>query len=421
MPVDWRDNLLEGRIGGAPIFVSEVDTSAGRRTVVTELPRRDKPVNEDMGRAARRYQVTAFVIGNEYMAARDAVLDVLELPGPHVFVHPFQGPKSVVLESPASVVESDTEGGWARFSMTLVESGEPDGLQVLVSTPVALLDAAIEAEAAGALDLAKGLADVDVGDVFNAANGALSKVSGGMAAAKRKMTGALGLSELTTLTDAISDLTTNATRLLNTPSELMSTLSGLVAAMMGIISIFDSDDEAAAPYPGGAKAVRVEAALGVAQDLDEVDTVEPPAFEGAPVDEAAQVAEAAVGKALRVASVTQVAATFATLPLEAADTAKEVLLSLGDKIEALLQDPTTGDELFAALTDTRAALDRHLAGLAATLPSVQEYTPPVTMPALLIAWLLYGEPLRDVEIAGRNDLRDPNFVAGGEPLEVLDA
>ena len=421
MPVDWRDNLLEGRIGGAPLFVSEVDTSAGRRTVVTELPRRDKPVNEDMGRAARRYQVTAFVIGNEYMAARDAVLDVLELPGPHIFIHPFQGPKSVVLESPASIVESDTEGGWARFSMTLVESGEPDGLQVLVSTPVALLDAAAAAAAAGAIDLAKGLADVDVGDVFNAASAALGKVSSGMASAKRKMTGSLGLTELTSLTDAISDLSTYATRLLNTPSELMSTLSGLVAAMMGIISIFDSDDEAAAPYPGGAKAVRVETALGVAQDLADVETVTPPAFEGAPVDEAAKVAEAAVGKALRVASVTQVAATFATLPLEAADTAKEALASLGAKVEQLLTDPTTGDELFAALTDTRAALDSHLAGLASSLPSVQPYTPPVTLPALLLSYLLYHNPLRDLEIAGRNDLHDPNFVPGGEPIEVLDA
>lgn len=420
MPVDWRDNLLPASIGGVDLFVSSVNTSGGRRTIVTELPKRDKPVNEDMGRAAWRYAVTGFVIGTEYMAARDDVMRVLSSKGPHVFVHPWQGPKSVVLEGTVTIAESDTEGGWAQLSFQLVESGEPDGLRVLVSSAAALAAAADAGVAAGAADLAKGLAGVGIGDVFAAATAAVGKVSSTLMSAKRKVLGALGVSELTSLTDAITELKDTGHRLLNTPAVLMTTLSGLVASLMSVIGVFDDDNAAAAPFPGGAKAIRAEAALEAAQELAAVDTATPPPFPGGPVDAGAQEAERAVGKALRVAAVTSTAALFQTLPLESADTAKQALAAIGDLAEQLLVDETTSDELFTALTDLKAALDRHLAGLASSLPSVQQYTPPITMPALLIAWQFYGDPTRDLEIAGRNNVKDPNFVQGGVPLQVLD-
>jgi prophage DNA circulation protein len=421
VPVDWRDNLLPGSIGGAELFIGDVRTTVGRRVVVTELPGRDKPVNEDMGRAARRYAVTGFVIGDEYMAARDKVVAVLESEGPYDFVHRWQGPKSVVLEGPLEITESDTEGGWARLSFTIVESGEPDGLRILVSSASALAAAADAGIAAGAIDLAKGLKKVGIGSIFAAAANAVSKVSRTLMKAKQKVFGALGVKELTSLTDAITDLKDTAYALINAPAELMTTLSGLVASIMSVVAIFEDDDPAAAPYPGGAKAVRAEAALSAAQELSSVDTVTPPPFPGGPVDEDAQEAEKAIGKALRVAAVTNTAAVFKTLPLESGETAKAALAAVGKMAEQLLADETTSDELFNALTDLKAALDRHLAGLASSLPSVQTLTPAVTMPALLLAYQYYGDPTRDLEVCGRNRLRDPNFVRGGEPLEVLDA
>lgn len=420
MPVDWRDNLLPASIGDVGLFISEVRTVVGRRVVVTELPKRDRPVNEDLGRKAREYAVTGFVIGVEYMSARDDVMKVLESPGPHVFVHPWQGPKSVVLEGTVSIAESDTEGGWAKLDFNLVESGEKDGLRVLVSSVAALATAAAAVVAAGAIDLEKGLKGRGLGSIFAAAAAAVGKVSDKMMGAKRKVFGALGVSELTSLTDAITELKDSAHRLLNAPGELMTTLRGLVGAIMSVIGVFDRDDAAAAPFPGGAKAIRADAALDAAQELVEVDTVTPPPFPGGPVDEAAQEAEKAVGKALRVAAVAGTAALFQTLPLESADTAKAALEAIGDMAEQLLLDETTGDELFTGLTDLKVALDRHLAGLASTLPSVQAYTPVVTTVALLVAWQIYGDPTRDLEIVGRNNVPNPNFIRGGVPLQVLD-
>jgi prophage DNA circulation protein len=44
-----------------------------------------------------------------------------------------------------------------------------------------------------------------------------------------------------------------------------------------------------------------------------------------------------------------------------------------------------------------------------------------TTPALLIAWQVHGDPTRDLELVARNEILDPNFAPGGEPLEVLSA
>lgn len=420
MPQDWRDNLQTASIGSAELFVSDVRTSGGRRVVVTELPARDKPVNEDMGRAAWRYQVTAFVIGDEYMKARDNVMDVLSSEGPHDFVHPFQGTKSVVLDGAVEVSESDSEGGWARLSFALVESGEPDGLRVYVSSAAALAAAADAGVAAGAGDLKKGLAKVGIGSIFAAVSGALDKASRAMLIAKRNVFGALGVGEFAKLSDSITNFKDTANRLLSSPAELMSAIHGIVSGIMSIIASFDDVDSAAAPYPGGAKAVRAEAALAAAQELAQVDLVTPPAFPGAPVDEDAQEAERAVGKALRVATVCGTASLLQTLPLESQATATEALGIVGALAELVLVDETTSDELFVAMTDLRAALDQHLAGLTAELPSVQEYTPPTTLPALLVAYRFYRDPLRDLEICGRNGVADPNFLRGGAVLQVLD-
>lgn len=420
MPQDWRDNLQSASIGSAELFVSEVRTSGGRRVVVTELPARDKPVNEDMGRAAWRYQVTAFVIGDEYMKARDVVMDVLSSEGPHDFVHPFQGTKSVVLDGAVEISESDSEGGWARLSFALIESGEPDGLRVYVSSAAALTAAVDAAVAAGAVDLKTGLAKIGIGSIFAAATNALNKVSRAMLIAKRNVFGALGVGELAKLSDAITNFKDTSIRLLNSPAELMTAINGIVSAIMSIIANFDDADPAAAPYPGGAKAVRAEAALGAAQELAEVDTVTPPPFPGAPVDEDAEAAERAVGKALRVASVCGTASLLQTLPLESQATATEALGIVGALAEKVLIDETTSDDLFTAMTDLRAALDQHLAELTAELPSVQAYTPPSTLPALLVSYLFYRDPLRDLEICGRNGVADPNFLQGGVPLQVLD-
>lgn len=417
---DWRDSLLEGSIGGAPLFVQSVSGQFGRRSTSKELPFRDTPAREDLGRKSRKVDVEAIVIGSDYMTARDKVIAVFESPGPHIFTHPWFGEISVIQSegSALNVQESHAEGGWAKLSFSLVESGDPDGARIKISTSAALSVASVAAINAATISAKKKLG---LGNVFNALSKGISAISGGLLKVKRKAFGALGVSQAAGIADSLADLNSTIGKLANSPAELLTTLSGIVAALKGIFKsqAAANEDSPNQAFPGGGKKVAVEAALSAAQDMCAIEPVTPPLFVGAPVDPVEVAAQKALGDFLKVSAIANTIDLMGTLPLESATVAIDALTTLGGLADDLLEDPDTEDDLFTAMTDLRAALDAHLATLVASLPTVQKYTPSEAMSALLIAFWLYNDPTRDLEIVGRNKVRDPNFVPGGEPLEVL--
>lgn len=408
----WQDDLLDASIGGAPFFALSVRSTFGRRTIITEFPQRDEPGNEDMGRAADRWDIEGVVIGPEYMAARDALVDVLKTAGPHRFTHPWWGEVSVVLDGTVSLTEQVTEGGIARFSFSVVESGVGADLRIIPS-PAADLAVAVDAVVAAAdADVKKKLSKPGI---LSAIAGAIGKIADVMQAVRRKTLGALsGVDELT---DALTDLKEARHDLAALPDAIMSKINGLLAALASVVRKSAADD--ADLFPGGEKRVRVDIALQASADLQAEDLETPPPFEGVPVDPDDNEAELVMQRAFRATAVANYAALFADLPLEStADTAK-VLAGLGEAIEALMLDPAVDDTLYAALGDLRAGLDAQLQAAVQDLPSITTYTPTSSLPALLIAFWVHGDPTRDLEIVGRNGVDDPNFVTGGEPLEVL--
>jgi prophage DNA circulation protein len=54
------------------------------------------------------------------------------------------------------------------------------------------------------------------------------------------------------------------------------------------------------------------------------------------------------------------------------------------------------------------------------LRRVVSYNNKTTLPALVIAYKVYGDATRDIDIITRNNLPDPGFVSA-QLLEVLDA
>ena len=413
----WQDDLLPASLGGAPFFTADARQLAiGRRTVLTEFPKRDTPARQDLGRRARRWSVTGFVLGPDYMQARDALMAVLESEGPYVFADPWLGEFPVILDGQVQVAESDAEGGLARFTFALVESGDEGEVRTTPSTSAALGAASAAVLGAGAADLENDL-DLSLGDALSAATDAVGTVTGAMGDALRKVEGTLGLAQAAELASALGDLKNAAQQLLNAPGALMAAINGIVAGILSLIKLADAAD--VAEFPGGDKVVRVDTAIETTRALGEVETVTPPPYPGGPKKPEATAAEAAIGKALRVATVAGTAALFVDLSLDSTDTATSVLATVGGLVETLLLDTTVSDALFAAVQDLKAALDKHLAGLASELPAMTTFTPTTSMPALLIAYYVHGDPRRDLEVVARNDVKDPNFVTGGEPLKVL--
>lgn len=125
----WRDTLKQrpASFNGAEFQHQSHSSAYGRRISIKEFPHRDKPYIEDLGRGARFWSITGYVIGKDYMAERDALLEAIEKKGPGVLVHPWIGTVDAVCTR-CQMEESSEEGGMARFTMEFVEASASSSL-----------------------------------------------------------------------------------------------------------------------------------------------------------------------------------------------------------------------------------------------------------------------------------------------------
>lgn len=120
--MSYREHLRPASFRGVPFEVEGSQGTFGRRTVTHEYPQRDTPYIEDLGRATRKFSISAFVVEPNYLAKRDRVLAALEQAGPGTLVHPFYGSMEVSVES-FTIRETKQDGGMAALTITVIESG----------------------------------------------------------------------------------------------------------------------------------------------------------------------------------------------------------------------------------------------------------------------------------------------------------
>lgn len=119
----WQSRLRQASFKGMPFGVESHSSTQGRRVQIHEYPLRDDPYIEDLGKRAKEFSITGFVVGKNYMADRDRLLDACNQGGVGQLVHPYLGVKFVVCTA-VSVSESADDGGVARFELSFVESGK---------------------------------------------------------------------------------------------------------------------------------------------------------------------------------------------------------------------------------------------------------------------------------------------------------
>lgn len=170
----WRDQLRQASFRGVPFYTQKTNANIGRRTVLHEYAQRDIPFAEDMGRKARSFTVEGYVIGADYMAARDALEAALEKPGSGTLIHPYRGTLTVSLLQPATITETADEGGMARFSMVFTESGDNQNPSVTADTPAQVSTKADAAQAVVASDFAAKFKTVGFPDYVGQAAQAIS-------------------------------------------------------------------------------------------------------------------------------------------------------------------------------------------------------------------------------------------------------
>ena len=388
----WREQMQKGLLAGIPFRCRSQDTEGGRRVARHEYPGRDEPWAEDLGRKARTHSLEMHVIGTDYMAGRDALLDVLERGGAIELVHPWLGSMHVQIET-YRLRESTREGGMAIFTLTFTEAGKQQFPSATADTASAV-DAAADSAVEASVDDFSNTFDVigKPGWVADEAVAVMGKAADAIDAAA-----AIPAipSEITDFYGGLTSLQGSLNALVSKPADLGN---GMASIIGGIGKVFSD------PVP----ALRKLTSFG--SDLNT-----PPSTTPARKAQAANQS-ASIALTKRVALIEEARQSAFTTP-ESSSAAMAKRNDLADRLDA--EAETAPDAVYLALVDLRVAVVRDLTDRAAQLPKVSNFTPKATLPAVVIAHRIYGDAGRADELVARNSIRHPGFVPGGTPLEVI--
>lgn len=393
----WRDELRQASFRGVEFKVEAHDTTGGRRVVKHEFPLRDVPFVEDMGRKGKEFTVDAYLVGENYTQARDQLIRACDEEGPGELVHPYLGTLKVAC-SGFSFRESKNEGGFVRFSLSFIESGEAQFPAEASNASSLAAEAADAANIAIAGDFAEvftidGLPDfvsMDAESLLSDAVDSIAEVASGLIDGVGGVTGFI--SQCTTFQGQIGGL-------LSAPSSLASQLIGILAdavglsgntfgALRGLFSLFDYGSDW--PEIPQTTSTRVQQARN----------------------------QQAIRALVRRAAVVEAARLAPNADYETRDDALVTRDRIADRLDEEMETAGVSDTVFQALQQTRFAVVRGVPPANVALPNLVTLTPVVTVPALLLAYDLYEDPTREAEIVRRNRLRHPGFVPGAQPLQV---
>lgn len=379
---------------GVPFLVSSSEFSGGRRTVRHEFPQRDPGVVEDLGRRGREFPVEGYVTGDDCDQQRDRLVAALEERGPGELVHPRYGTRRACV-SAFRVRETTAEGRVVYFSFSFIEAEQDAAAPVstaaggakLRSTAAVVLAALRQVAeraqspglpASGAANVATIIDAASVG--LEAALAPLVTVTQEAAALKRRL----------------ASMRVSALLLASRPAELLDEVTALF------------EDVPSVPAREGVGAMLRAREFAPAGERPAASTT---------TREVEQAVYDVLLLATRCACVVQAAVLASDADWESYDEAVEAR----DAIAAALDDEAefASDDLFGQLQQLRADLVRSVPGADSDLPRLVRYTPPTTVPSLVLAHRLYGHLALEEDIVRRNSVANPGFVVGGVELEVL--
>lgn len=422
---------LPASFRGVSFWVESSDLSVGRRTVTHQYPQRDEPFTEDLGRAAREYRFSAFVLGEDYIEQAKKLREALEKPGAATLVHPEFGEIQVVAQPGASMSFSQSMRR-ANFSLAFVEAGlnafpTPEGASQQASRAAAddvseaaaesfedsltlddiedFVQDALNGDLLDALDIISNSEIAKVLDfadrVSDLATDAIDLVRGGPKAFAMKLMGALGLSRLATTVAGWQrvgkSLCALADDLRGDDDEpYFSTVKPKSA------EVIESNRKAV--YSLCRQAVLVQA-VGVST-LIGTDVDSTVASSSILPDEGEAVVDADTG-ATEVGTVTSTGA-YSTSPTISYDEMLEARERIVGRLEEEMLD-VEDDRVFMALREAATAVSKDLSSRAEEQARLYDYDAGAVLPSCVTAMELYGDATRAQEIVVRNGVTNPLF------------
>ncbi|UVK81256.1 DNA circularization N-terminal domain-containing protein [Pseudomonas sichuanensis] len=411
--MSWRDKYRTASFRGVEFHVESAESAHGRRQAVHEHAQRDVPYTEDLGRKAREFSLTGYLVGKEYDLQRDRLIEVCEQAGPGALVHPYRGEMTVVCRG-LTVSESSDDGGMCRLTFTFLESGE-------ASYPSTSIDHVNAISAAGnqvIVEAEQGFLKEYVTEgypafVVESASARLAEFgeflsSPGAALSDNLEAASAFYSKARAVTSGAYDLAMKPLRMADSVLDLVGSVrSAFGSSAFGVLT--DLFDRYSTAFGGRASTASRQ------QQATNYNAMN------------ALVRQAALAEAAQAAVVTETTVTLAnggTRPATA-DTEYDSHQQAVDTRDALVDrldteaESTQSDTAYIALSALRTEVVKAVPNPAQDLPRLVSYAPRQTLPSLLVAYQLYGDAARADEIARRNSPRNPGFLIGGQSLEIV--
>ncbi len=376
-PATWQLELVPASFKGVPFKVDEGGRTGGRRVAEFQIPKGDTPYAEDMGRAAKRWQITGYVIGDDYTAQRDALLDACDSDGAGILVHPTLGSMNVMC-GPVSTHESRLRGGICTFEMVFIEAGQAPSAAVTDDTQGQVSAQADDtgATVASALDAALAAAFAVGATVADIAE---------------------GVTILGTLLNALSGMVAGQTG--NPGTDLFFAISDLLAGGEADLRVSQLGTPLFAVF---------EQATVAGATLAGMDTVlaamEAQAPKGA-------IGMAIVNAGINMTLVEQARILSSTTFTSSNDVSAAIASNNANFVSAEETVADSGDvTTYQSLVALHGTVTRDLVNRALLLPSLVTYQFPRSLPSLVVAWRLYADSTRADDLVAENKVIHPAFM-----------
>lgn len=427
--MSWIDRLQPASFRGIPFKVEEEEGTFGRRVQTHEYPGRDKPYTEDLGRTTRRFNVSAYLIGDDYFDQRDRLIKAVETAGPGTLVHPFYGEMIICIDGDVRVSHSNSAKRMCQVSFNVVESGElsfpTSGVatgQTLISSSSALDDSIGEAFSAFGMD---GLPDFLQNGVIESATemfGYVTKtfdmIDDGISAASRLLQGDLSvlLSPPSSGMDFVNSLQRmwrSGKRLSGDASDLVTMINTLSGVTLGNDlaprGVWETDSyttqEEVRQRNYVASAIRTTAISEAAYTVTTLAQPRTPNITAG--SERLAVSHPALGNVTDLPTASSIAGY---------DDLTEIRESLNVAFDKELLR-TADDQLYQRLITVRTDVNRDISTRLSQVEKTVKRTPVEVLPAIVIAALWYDNAARETDITLRNAINHPGFVPV-KPLRV---
>lgn len=400
--MSWREQYQTGSFRGAAFRTEFHERTGGRRVALHEYPGRDVPTAEDLGRLARQFTIDCHIIGRDYTAARDALIDALESAGPGLLVHPWHGRRNVVVLNYSSS-ESTDEGGIVRLSITFAEAGVPVPAPIQADGPAQAAMVADNVEAA----LPQQFADnFDVSGAADFVETAASDLLRYTAQATRTLTalsGGIGPA-LRAFETGLSFLPDDVAAFLRDPIRLAQAVNRMVQVASAVQRSVRS------------RAGSLFAMTQVGDDLK-------PVIGDTPSRDLERSNRRAILNLYRLSSAAQLVRSAARIEFASYDDAVALRDLYSARLDILaVEAADLGEDIAAAhYDDLRRVMVRAITLRGGSLVRLHDLPLRRTEPALVIANRLYGAgdvEARAAALTARNNVRHPGFVTGGRNLQV---